>query len=91
MIANRYKYEPHTKSTRDGFRNEMENMLRRIQKTNGISDYRILCDESNNPIRTIDMHELHCKMAIKPIKAIEYILIDLNLVNGNVTMDEAIR
>ncbi len=91
MIANRYKYEPHTKSTRDGFRNDMEDMLRRIQRTNGISDYRILCDESNNPTRTIDMHELHCKMAIRPIKAVEYILIDLNLVNGNVTMDEAMR
>ena len=27
MIANRYKYEPHTKTTRDGFRAEIVAML----------------------------------------------------------------
>lgn len=84
MIANRYKYEPHTKSARDGFRSEIVAMLLEIQRTSGISDFKVLCDETNNTTETIDRHELWCKIGIKPIKAIEYIIIDLDIINGKV-------
>ena len=88
IIAHRYKNEPHTKIARDGFASEIAAMLQEIQKTSGISDYRVLCDETNNTTESIDRHELWCKIAIKPIKAIEYIIIDLNIINGNVGMDD---
>ena len=88
MISNRYKYEPHTKLIREGFRKEVESMLRGIQMTNGISDYRLRCDERNNSVESMDRHELHCKIAIKPIKAIEYIVIDLDLINGGVAISD---
>ena len=84
MISNRYKYEPHTKLIREGFRKEVESMLRGIQMTNGISDYRLRCDERNNSVESMDRHELHCKIAIKPIKAIEYIVIDIDIINNRV-------
>lgn len=88
MIANRYKYEPHTDTVREGFRRELETMLIRVQKTNGISDFRIVCDKTNNSTESIDRHELHCRMAIKPVKAIEYIIIDLDLIGGSVSFDD---
>lgn len=50
IIANRYKYEPHTKATRDGFRDEIVAMLQEIQRTSGISDFKVVCDETNNNI-----------------------------------------
>lgn len=86
MIANRYKYEPHTETTRNGFRSELQTLLTRIQKTNGISDFRIKCDTTNNSTESIDRHELHCKMAVRPIKAMEYIIIDLDILNGGEVM-----
>lgn len=91
IIANRYKYEPHTKTVREGFRKEIAAMLETIRKTSGISEYIVQCDESNNSIESIDRHELWCKIGIKPIKAIEYIIIDLNIINGSVGMNEVIR
>ena len=91
QIANRYKYEPHTKSIRDGFKEDVVIMLEDIRKTSGISDYFVQCDVSNNTTETIDQHELWCKVGIKPIKAIEYIVIDLDIVNGSVGMNEVIR
>ena len=63
-------------------------MLQEIQKTSGISDYRVICDETNNTIETIDRHELWCKIAVKPIKAIEYIVIDLDIINGKVGVED---
>ena len=88
IISNRYKYEPHTKSMRESFRQDIIDMLYKVQRTSGISDFRVLCDETNNTIESIDRHELWCKIAIKPIKAIEYIIIDLNIINGMVGMDD---
>ena len=49
----------------------------------------MLCDETNNTIESIDRHELWCKIAIKPIKAIEYIIIDLDIINGKVNLNDA--
>ena len=88
-IANRYKYEPHTTKIRESFKKEVCNMLDGIQRTSGISEWRVVCDESNNTTETIDRHELWCKVGIRPIKAIEYIVIDINIVNGSVGMSEA--
>ena len=89
IIANRYKYEPHTKAAREGFTKEIMAMLHEIQKTSGISDYKVICDDTNNTIESIDRHELWCKIAIKPIKAIEYIIIDLDIINGSVDINDA--
>ena len=88
IIANRYKYEPHTKSARDGFRGEIVSLLNTIKKTSGISDFAVWCDETNNTVETIDRHELWCKIGIKPIAAMEYIIIDLDIVNGNVGVND---
>lgn len=63
---------------------DITELLQRIKKTSGISDFRIICDNKNNTIETIDKHELWCKIAIKPIKAIEYIVIDIDVLNGHV-------
>ena len=73
---------------RNSYRSELDNMLMQVQRTYGISDYTILCDESNNSTERVDRHELHCKIGIKPIKSIEYIVIDLDIINGNVGIGE---
>ena len=73
---------------RDSFRQEVVELLREVQRTSGISDFQVICDTTNNTIASIDRHELWCKIGIKPIKAIEYIIIDLNVVNGTVGMEE---
>ena len=89
-ISNRYKYEPHTTSLRDSYRNELSQLLTGIQRGSGISDFVIYCDDNNNPIETMDRHELHCKIGVKPIKAIEYIIVDINIMNGKVSMNDTI-
>lgn len=88
-IGNRFKYEPHTTTMRNAFRECVASMLTEIKRTNGISEFSILCDESNNTMETIDRHELYMKVAIKPIKTLEYIVIDLNIMNGIVGLTDA--
>ena len=38
----------------------------------------------------MDRHELHCKIGVKPIKAIEYIIVNINIMNGKVSMNDTI-
>ena len=38
----------------------------------------------------MDRHELYCKIEVKPIKAIEYIIVDINIMNGKVSMNDTI-
>jgi Phage tail sheath protein FI len=42
----------------------------------GLYDYTIKCDETNNTAVTIDNNELHAQIGIKPVKAIEFIMVD---------------
>lgn len=75
-------------SIKDWFTSDMKNMLNTVKQTDGISDYRVICDETNNNLMNLENHELFMKIGIKPIKAIEYIVIDLVLGNGKVTMED---
>lgn len=89
QISNHYKYEPNTSSLRKGYVSELTTMLEEIRRTDGISDYQILCDGTNNTTATIDRHELHCKIGVKPIKALEYLIIDLTVQGGTIQMDDS--
>lgn len=88
IIGNRYKYEPNTSATREAFESDIIEMLKEVEKTDGISDYRVIPDERNENPEIIDRHEFYMKVAIKPIKAMEYIIIDLNVLNGKVLLDD---
>ena len=43
---------------------------------NGISEYVIICDERNNKTINIENHELHCTIAVRPVKTIEFIVMN---------------
>ena len=87
-ISNRYKYEPNNEGSRGQFAVEVEGLLQDIQRNAGVDAFRIVCDETNNTNETIERNELHCKIAIQPTKAIEYILIDLCLTKDSIQFQE---
>jgi hypothetical protein len=48
---------------------------------NGLIEYLIKCDEENNTTITIDRNELHISIAVKPVKSIEYIVLNFGITN----------
>jgi len=87
-ISNKYKYEPNTYEIRLQYSEELNAFLNFVQRENGISEYRVICNDSNNTNDTIDRNELHCQVWIKPIKAIEYIIVDMVVTSQSVTLQE---
>ena len=53
---------------------------------NGIYDFIVVCDDTNNTATTIDAHELWIDIAIQPVESIEFIYIPLRLVNTGTNM-----
>lgn len=76
-IAKRYLFEANTSIKRTQFVNEITPILDRAKGKEGIEDYKIVCDTTNNTAETIAKGELRCDIWIKPVYAIRYIRLTL--------------
>lgn len=68
--------EPNTAFTRQRYVDVIEPTFKQYKAAGGLYDYMIVCDETNNTAETIDRNEMHCAILLKPVKTIEWILVD---------------
>jgi phage tail sheath protein FI len=81
QIARPFIFEPNDTITRNQVKSGFEAVLNDVVAKRGIYDYIVVCDTSNNTPDRIDRNELYIDIAIKPVKAIEFIYIPVRLVN----------
>jgi hypothetical protein len=80
-IARPLLFEQNDKLTRDRAVQLFESFLSDLLTKRALTDFAVVCDESNNtPIR-IDRNELWIDVAIAPTKAVEFIYIPIRIVN----------
>lgn len=80
-IARPLLFEQNDKLTRDRAKQLFESFLSDLLTKRALTDFAVVCDESNNtPIR-IDRNELYIDVAIAPTKAVEFIYIPIRIVN----------
>ena len=80
-IARPLLFEQNDKLTRDRAKQLFESFLSDLLSKRALTDFAVVCDESNNtPIR-IDRNELYIDVAIAPTKAVEFIYIPIRIVN----------
>lgn len=74
-------FEPNDAFTWEVVKDKADAVLSDIQARRGITDYRVICDETvNTPVR-VDRNELWCKILLKPTKTAEWIIFEVNLTN----------
>jgi Phage tail sheath protein subtilisin-like domain/Phage tail sheath C-terminal domain len=76
--------------TRAQFRNMVEPFLRDIQGRRGIYDFKVVCDESNNPASVIDRGEFVGDIYIKPARSINFIQLNFVAVRTGVEFNEIV-
>ncbi len=76
--------------TRAQFRNLVEPYLRDVQGRRGITDFRVVADESNNTGQVIDSNRFVGDIYIKPNRSIRYIQLNFVAVGTAVTFNEII-
>ena len=81
QVARPFIFEPNDTITRNQVKAGFEAVLNDLVAKRGIYDYLVVCDTTNNTPDRIDRNELYVDIAIKPVKAIEFIYIPVRLLN----------
>lgn len=76
LTAKYLVFEQNTVETRARFIELVEPYFRRVKNQQGLYDYRILIDESNNTADVIDRNEMRAAIYLKPTKTAEFIIVD---------------
>lgn len=69
-------FENNTVETRARFIELVEPYFRRVRNQQGLYDYKIIIDESNNTPDVVDRNEMRCQIYLKPAKTAEFIIVD---------------
>lgn len=80
-LAKPFLFEPNDQYTRDAVTRTFESFFGDMISLRAVYDFAVLCDETNNTPERIDRNELWIDIAIKPVKAIEFIYIPLRILN----------
>ncbi len=79
-----FLHEQHDAQTRDSARITVERFLAGIAGLRGIDDFAVLCSEDNNTEDRVARNELWIDVAIKPVKAVEFIYIPVRIVDRSI-------
>ena len=89
--AAKYKlFEFNDAFTRRSFVNMIQPFLRRVQAQRGITDFRVVCDDTNNTGQVIDNNEFIADIFIKPAKSINYIQLNFTVLRSGALFEEAV-
>jgi hypothetical protein len=83
-------FEFNDEFTRAQFTNMTEPFLRDVRGRRGITDFRVICDSSNNPASVIDRNEFVGDIYIKPARSINYIQLNFVAAATGVEFSEII-
>jgi hypothetical protein len=80
-VAAPFIFEPNDAITRAQVTSAFNAVFHDLVAKRGIYDYLVVCDTTNNTPSRIDANELWVDIAIKPVKAIEFVYIPVRLLN----------
>jgi hypothetical protein len=80
-VARPFIFEPNDTITRNQVKAGFESVLNDVVAKRGLYDYLVVCDTTNNTPDRIDRNELYVDIAIKPVKAIEFVYIPVRIRN----------
>ena len=81
-------FEFNDEFTRANFRNIVEPFLREVQGRRGVTDFLVVCDETNNTGDVIDRNEFVAEIFIKPTRSINFITLSFVATRTGVSFDE---
>ena len=83
-------FEFNDEFTRGEFVGVVEPYLRDVMARRGISDFRVVCDETNNTSTVIDNNEFVATIFVKPARSINYITLNFVAVRSGASFEEIV-
>ena len=88
--AEQVMFEFNDEFTRAEFVNIVEPVLREVRGRRGITDFRVVCDETNNTPAVVDRNEFIASIFIKPARSINYVTLNFVAVRTGVDFEEVV-
>ena len=83
-------FEFNDEFTRAQFRNIVEPFLRDVQGRRGVTDFRVVCDSSNNTANVIDSNEFRADIFVKPNRSINFIQLQFVATRSGAAFEEVV-
>jgi hypothetical protein len=83
-------FEQNDEVTRASFASAVNSYLNEVQARRGVTDYLVVCDDSNNTPDVIDRNEFVAELYIKPTRSINYITITFTATKTGVSFNEVV-
>ena len=88
LAARNVMFEFNDEFTRSEFVGVVEPFLREIKGRRGITDFRVICDETNNTAAVIDRNEFIANILVKPARSINFVTLNFVAVRTGVDFEE---
>lgn len=86
QVAQSLVFEQNTSNTRNEFLAQVNPYLSTIQQQQGLYDFKVVMDDTNNTPTVIDNNQLVGQIYIQPTKTSEFILLEFNILPTGVTI-----
>jgi hypothetical protein len=88
ILSTQILFEQNVQATWNRFKGLVEPFLANVKVQFGISDYRLILDESTTTPDLVDQNIMYAKIMVKPARAIEYIAIDFVVASTGASFDD---
>jgi phage tail sheath protein FI len=89
-LAEGVLFEQNDATTRAGFAGALNSYLSEVQARRGVTDYLVICDESNNTPEVIDRNEFVAEVYVKPTRSINFITVTFTATKTGVSFSEVV-
>lgn len=86
-VALKIVFEQNTPSTRARFVSQVTPLLATIQSQQGIDQFKVIMDSSNNTQQDVEENRLNGRIVLVPTRAVEFIAIDFIVTNAGVSFE----
>jgi len=83
-----FLFEQNDAFTRAQFKNLVVPFLKTVQQRRGITDFKVVCDETNNTGEVIDRNEFVADIFVKPTRSINFISLNFVATKTGVSFSE---
>ena len=88
QIASGLLFDPNVQQTWLRFTSQVNPFLANVQTNFGLTDYKVVLDDTTTPPDLIDRNIMYARIFLKPARAIEFIAIDFNITRTGAAFDD---
>lgn len=89
-LAEGVLFEQNDSTTRSNFTASISSYLAEVQARRGVTDFLVVCDETNNTPEVVDRNEFVAELYLKPTRSINYVTVTVTATRTGVSFSEVV-